>query len=358
MTSTWQLGAVTLHSPDSGATQISAWEREETASAGRPSDSSFGRVTESLLSGTVAEVHVPGSLVGREDRTEALEEALDTVADALDLLRAFQYEQAMTQPTMFGLPGEVRRSHLQYLAAADRDEDGAAEAARSPAWAGFRNRGDVLGYTFDYQSKQTFESGPLGRLAAFIGARDLPVGPVRARLAVRLLSQAIREHRPAMRTLNSVMAVEALLGKMRTRQLAQRVVALTCGAPFEDVCGRTRDACAYLAADLTVTRENQAVDKLSKNPGDYFCSEWFEFLDRYEARSGVAHGDPTVTVTKDDADKDLYWAVKRLLPPAVTWLLDHPDDPGSALAADIRSRPVAAGAATLLGRDGNAADAP
>lgn len=158
-----------------------------------------------------------------------------------------------------------------------------------------------------------------------------------------------------MRTLNSVMAVEALLGNMPTRQLAQRVVALTCGAPFEDVCGRARNACAYLAANLKMTREYKAVDKLSKNPGDYLCTEWSEFLARYEARSGVAHGDPTVTVLKDEADKDLYWAVKRLLLPALTWLLDHPDDPSAALAADIQSRPVAATAATLLGRDGEAA---
>lgn len=287
----------------------------------------------------------------RDSRSVALEDALDAVTDVLDVLRSFQYEQALGRPTMFGLPGDLRRSHLQYLAL-DDDDDGAAEAANAgnAAWAGFRNRGDVLGSTFDEAAKGEFDSSPLGRLAALVGTADLAAGPARARFAVRLLSQAIREHRPAMRTLNVVMAVEALFGNMPSMQLAQRVVALTCGAPLNDECGRAGDACAYLAANLDMPRERKAVAQLDKNPGDYVCSEWSEFKARYQARSGVAHGNMTAQVSKEDADRDLFWAVKRLLLPAVTWLLDQPDDPISALSAELGSRPVGAQAAQLLGR--------
>ena len=337
--SPWQLGTVVLHSEESGRSAIDAILGADE----RPLTGSWLRVVETLRAGTVAEVSILESLEDQAARRSAVDIAADTVADALDLLRCFQYERAMTRSTMFGLPGELRIAHLQYLAA-----DGPGRS-----WAGFRNDGEVLGSTFNDEPQAVFQSTVLARLAQYVGGPTAQPGPERARLAVRLLSQAIREHRHGMRTLNIVMAVEALLGPLRTMELAQHSVALTCGAPFSQACGRDWPACAYLAADLSVPSEYRAVKRLNDGPGDHICSEWFEFLARYDARSGVAHGDPTALVSEDDAGRDLYWAIKRLMLPAIAWLLDNPADPVSALTAEVRSRLSSAEADQLLGRTPN-----
>jgi hypothetical protein len=349
----WRLGAVVLRSQAAGPGLVDDWAGTETERHDAPLPASFARVAETLRAGTIADVTVDGTWTSREGRREALREAMQRASDALDLLRVFQYQQAHSTPTSFGLPGDLRAAFASYLAfGLDGPPGSSADTpGDTPTWAGFVNDGDVKGTVLDETARVRFATAPLSRLGSFVGRPLDGEGPRRARFGVRLLSSAIREYRPTMRTMYVVMAVEAFLGRHRTFELAQRSAALTCGARTGDTCGRTRDACVWLKADLTDRTEARRVRRLVDQPtADVLCSEWFGFLARYEARSAVAHGNPAAAVSGEDAQADLHWAVHSLLDPALTHLLDHPDDPGGALADDIGRRPASHDAMLLLGR--------
>jgi hypothetical protein len=118
-----------------------------------------------------------------------IDEALDLVTLATDLVRVFQKKGAMFRTTMFGLPGQVYRSHIRYFAVGK--EGGPA----------FRNRGEKLGSIFNDDRHAAWQaSRAFAPLAAHVGADGpLPEGPRRALLGVQLLSQATLEHRPAFK---------------------------------------------------------------------------------------------------------------------------------------------------------------
>jgi hypothetical protein len=79
----------------------------------------------------------------------------------------------------------------------------------------------------------------------------------------------------------------------------------------------------------------EAYEKAARQDVRARCSEWLDFVDRYADRSDFTHGDPTFLATETDAHRDLYWALHHLLPPPLTWMLDHPTDPIKELDAAL-----------------------
>lgn len=294
----WRVGPVLLLPPEQALAQMDA------RMARLPADSlSLKWSREALTRWGCAEVAATD-----------LAEAVAATRDILDVLRVLGQLVAQTRTTSFGLPGDVRRAHMEY-----------AQLGENPR-VGFRNDGSVLGFGFPERVRDSLTTFRLNELAEMGGRTDLSPGPARAMFAVRLLSQSVLEDRPSMVTLGAVIATESLLGGGgRSFELARRAVYFTCGRPNDLLCGRERPACPLLTSTAVPTlkrlRSAMEVGELEE------CSEWLDFLARYDARSGVAHGDPTITVAKPDAERDLWWALHRLLPPALSWLLDHPDDP-------------------------------
>jgi hypothetical protein len=261
-----------------------------------------------------------------------LDGAVAVVRDGLDLLRVFQQTRSNGDPPTFGLPGDVRLTHLRYL------------RLDATGGVGFSHTGGVIGADFPDGEREHWVAARFAEAAELVGCADLSPGPAQLMLGVRLLSQAVLEPRPPMRLLATVIATETLLGRGKMYQLARRAAFLTCGRPEGNLCGRARPACPFLTLDPTnerdrgrlKTREIQA----RADPGAR-CSEWLDFVGRYDDRSGIAHGEPGRDVPEQDADSDLHWATHWLLPAALPWLLDHRGDAVGDLDIAISQLPAA-----------------
>jgi hypothetical protein len=309
--SAWVIGPVTFREPNDVATLIQAQLGGSSKSSAMFTDE------------TLAEF---GQWVAADVEAHDIDGALVVVRDALHLLRVFQYTRAQMQPTLFGLPGEPRPTHLWYL---QLGETGGL---------GWRQFGVPLGFTFRDDERAYWESLGFSELAKFIGRSGIPEGPARLLLAIRLLSQAALDLRPEMRLLLTVIATETLLGRGRTFKLARRAAFLTCGRPENDPCGRDRPACVFLTLNPSVKTELKELEKCkeeARSDPAARCSEWLDFVFRYNDRSGIAHGELNYEVPKKDADQDLYWAIHYLLPAALPWLLKNSDKPIVALDAEI-----------------------
>lgn len=270
------------------------------------------RFVEELEQGTVA-------LVEAAD----IDAALDLVTQATDLLRVFQKKGARHRTTMFGLPGQLYRSHVRYLTVGDR------------AGPGVRNRGEAVGCTFDdaahdaWLGSRTFTS-----LAALVGVdHPLEEGHRRALLGVQLLSQAVLEHRPAFKILNLMIALESMLLErqkgQQTLRLLRRVTYFTCGKASDSLCGRDRPTCQFLKLDPGNKADQKQLDRLRKlaHMGPpWWCGEWARYEHWYWLRSAVAHGDDQ-PVTAKDASKAEYWIFMWTLEPLLEWLVEHPASP-------------------------------
>jgi hypothetical protein len=182
--SAWVIGPVTFREPNDVATLIQAQLGGSSKSSAMFTDE------------TLAEF---GQWVAADVEAHDIDGALVVVRDALHLLRVFQYTRAQMQPTLFGLPGEPRPTHLWYL---QLGETGGL---------GWRQFGVPLGFTFRDDERAYWESLGFSELAKFIGRSGIPEGPARLLLAIRLLSQAALDLRPEMRLLLTVIATAKII---------------------------------------------------------------------------------------------------------------------------------------------------
>jgi hypothetical protein len=173
-------------------------------------------------------------------------------------------------------------------------------------------------------------------------------GGRRALIGAQLLSQAILDHRPAIKMLSVVTALEAMLLKRETHsqtmRLARHVVFFGCGRHHSSLCGRDRPTCPYLALNPGSSGDRKKLMRLAElgsTESGWRCSEWFRAVDWYKIRSAIAHGDGHA-VSARDADTAEYWVLKYLTEPILDWLAEHPDDPVVALEERIGALPLPA----------------
>jgi hypothetical protein len=320
ITGSWQLGSVTL---------LDTMETRRLIAV-HPSRDAL----HPLSNGTVDEFAAALEFASAHVLATTSAEAVDLARTAVELLRVFQQSQSRSETTMFGLPGELHSSRVDYLVLGDR------------AGVGWTFRGHHPGWTFTPDQVALFESLPGFEFAAqAIGKTDPSEGENRALLASRLTSQAILEQRPSMKLLYSIIAAETLLLDRSTVsqsfRLARRSVYFLCGQTESKLCGRERPTCTALANTPETSAGRKGLAEFrgrGRRDVRWRCSEWHHVLDWYDARSDVVHGGGLLA-EEAEAGKTLFWLVTRLVPSVFQWLSDHPDDPLSDLEAAIESLP-------------------
>lgn len=310
---TWRVGCVDVVDLESAGSELDA------STGQRPDE--WDATLRDLRCGAVASMDA-----------DSFEHARDLASAAVDVLRVFQQVRyGISQTTMFGIAGEVTRSHFPYAVVGDR------------GGIGFSSRGHHLGWTFNEDAAVEWESSKPFRFAAdaatFVDAR--PSG-TRARIGTQLLAQAIIATNRSTQLLAVISALEAMLltqGGPQKYRLARHVSYFGCGRAAGELCGRDTENCPYLAFDPSIGAERNELHRLreraQREPG-WRCSEWNRLADWYDLRSAVIHGDDT-NVEKQ-GDRALFEAL-RLTEPILTWLDDHPSDPIGDLEATIRALP-------------------
>jgi hypothetical protein len=234
----------------------------------------------------------------------------------------------------FGLRHGVLGGHVEY---ADLQNGGLG---------GFRI-GHFTGVSLDQAAIEGFLASPFGTVAgAAIGAADATQVQRRALIATKLTSQALISQDPSTRTVHAMTAAEVLLfgptENFRTYVLARRATFLLCRHEDGKLCGRDRDSCVVLTTDPTVGRGTDELVKIRKVGNADFrwrCSEWHHVLDWYSARSQVVHEGETVA--RKPASQLVFWLTHRLLPAALDWFVEHPDDPDGAMGVSLAELPQA-----------------
>jgi hypothetical protein len=282
----------------------------------------FETLVTDVRAGAVAEV----------DASE-LEDAVGTVAQAVDVLRMFQHvRHYTTKLTQFGVAGDVSRGRMSY---ATRDANGTGY--------GFASRGELLGWTFSDPTEWP-QASTFRWVGSAIGASQPTEAERRALVGAQLLSQAFVEQRPTLKMVQTVTALEAWLLPRRatsqTLRLARAVSYFGCGRHSDDLCGRARDTCLYLGLNPDVVADRRQLTQLRKLGAvpPWRCSEWHRVVDWYDLRSDVVHGGgPNISMR--DASNSLYWVARWLAEPILDFLKAHPADPIAALEREIESLP-------------------
>ena len=327
ITEPWELGPITLH-PGADLESL----------LGRPAEKLFNH----KIAGPVYRLtfdEIAKSAVAQVNGSD-IDAALDLVNVAIDLLRIFQKtKHNMSETTMFGLPGQIYRSKIQYLTAG---EDGGM---------GWRYKGESLAFTFDSQSHAEWVNSRIfPALASFIGRSEGKAdGPRRAILGVQLMSQAVLEHRPAFKMLNLIVGLESMLLERQTQsqgfRLARRASYFTCILATNSMCGRDRPTCQSLALNPDDNSSRRALVRLrALAEGDtrWRCSEWLNYLNWYDLRSSVAHGNDSL-IDQEKASSAEYWILSWAMVPVLSWLMDHPDYPLESLDEAIAALPPVPG---------------
>jgi hypothetical protein len=264
-----------------------------------------------------------------------IDEAIDLVAQAVDVLRVFQHVRHFTTIlTQFGIAGDVGGGVVPY-----------ATAGTQGTGYGFSHRGEVLGWTFD-DPGEWVASEAFQWVATAIGSSRVTPAQRRAMVGVQLLSDAIVEQRGAFKMVALVTALEAwLLERRRSAQtfhLARAVAFFGCGRHSGDLCGRSRETCPYLELDPAESADVKRLKRLRTHGAlpPWRCSEWHRVVDWHEQRSDVVHG-AGPTISYKDASNSLYWVLRYLTEPILKWLSAHPEDPVRQLTADIGALPPA-----------------
>lgn len=320
----WTLGPVVIHTAASLTVRLSG-----EASEGVLGDTARdGGLARRLIAET------PSACVAEVEAVD-VDAALDRLVTALDILRVFQQCRFGTsRTTTFGLPGQVYRSSIRYV----RVGPGGG--------AGFRHRGDVLGWTFTAEAARLwYEPNHFRWLAENVGTADLALGPNKALLGVQLLSQAILEHRPQFKLLSLVMALETMLldreGSSQVLRLCRRAAYLTCGVAEQSLCGRDRDSCCCLTLDPARDNGRRALGRvrgLAEIDTRWRCSEWLRYLRWYDLRSAIVHGDATA-IDEEEVSRAQYRIVHYALEPLLSWLISNPVDPLGDLDAALDALP-------------------
>lgn len=259
--------------------------------------------------------------------------AMLLVEDALAVVRAWVGSTAITKTTTFGLRDGNWFGVVEFV---DMDSGG----------AGWTRYGHPVGMGLPREKVEAFEESAYARFVApAIGVEAPPEGQRRALLACRLMSQASLMPDPGVGVVLSMTAAEALLiepkaqGRRRppkARSLAQRASYLLCGVQQQDMCGRSRETCPYLGLSPDSAEYSDLVRRAEAEER-WVCSEWFRFYDWFDLRSEIVHeGAPC---DEKEASRVNYWMVRWLLPQALTWFAEHPDDPVSDLKSAIKLLP-------------------
>jgi hypothetical protein len=253
-------------------------------------------------------------------------DAYEQVADALAALRLLQHERAPMVDTdwqTFGLPGQVRQWHVEYI-----------ELGSGPTHGFFRG-GSVPGWTFTDEDYDAFQShAGLQFLSKALAKQERTSAEQRAILGARLLSASTLEQDADQKLLAAVMALEVLLsgdddeeGPKKFR-LARRYAFLTCSVPMGSMCGRDRASCSYLASDPDDKKQRQAVIGMlerARSDARVICSEYFRVINWYNARNRVVH-DGTVGEDVKAVRNALYSLYRWFVPQAYRWYATHSDD--------------------------------
>lgn len=265
---------------------------------------------------------------------ENFDDAFDHVALAVDVLRVLQHvRHYTTQLTQFGISGGLPQTLIPYGV----HEDGRAGYGTSL-------RGEAIGWTFP--DTQEWRSAAAFRWAAeAIGTPQPTEAARRALIGLQLMSQALVEHRPALKMVQLVTALEAwLLPQKRgthTYRLARAVAFFGCGRHNNDLCGRSRETCLYLGLDPGSRPDLGKLKKLriAGEQPPWRCSEWHRVVDWYDLRSEVVHGrGPTIELR--EARNALFWAMRYLAEPILAFLSEHENDPIDALESEIAALPA------------------
>lgn len=324
--SRWSLGRVRLHPgadaahlappagglPGSGRAWVQEWVDDVLAAGG---------------DATVAEVRDCASI----------DDAVDDLRTALDVVRLFHLSRRITRTPSFGLPGDVYQASFDYVQV--------SEGASKPGGA---NRGDPPGLRMSVAMQVDFGSSPafafLGEALSDPEASD---GARRAVLGAQFFGQAAREHRPALKALGLVAALEAWLlpaGERgaQTFRLARHVAWFSCGRPDDDLCGRQRPLCPYLKLDPGSGRDRHRLTALRRFGDDdvrWRCSAWRNVLSWYDDRSVAAHGRDLTLVGSRAAGSVEYQVAHHLAEPVLEWLRDHRADPAGDLIDLLNGQP-------------------
>ena len=274
-----------------------------------------------------------GSCVAARVEAEDKDVAVDLVEAALDVLRVFLYTRARAKMPTFGMTDGGLGGAVQY---ADLGSGG----------LGWFRIGHFTGVHITEESAQAYVGSNFAAIAgAAVGAPAPTHNQAKALTAIRLASRALLTHDPATQTVLMMTAAEVLLfgpgEKSKTYRLAQRCAFLLCGRPDGGLCGRDRDSCLILTADLSSggagMKQLKKIEEMSSVDRRWCCSEWLNVLDWYDIRSEVVHEGGTVG--HRDASRVSFWLVNRLLPATLDWYTENPENPHAAIESALRGLP-------------------
>jgi len=169
-----------------------------------------------------------------------IDDAIDSVRAALDCLRLFHLSRREWETAAFGLPGDVYQAPIHYVALEGDIHHGATFF------------GGASGLDLTTEDVELFgESLEFGFLSDALSRGDTTEGRRRARVGTQLFGRAALEHRPDLKMLGLVSALEAWLIERdergaQTLRLARHVSWFGCGAHNNASCGRRRPICPYL----------------------------------------------------------------------------------------------------------------
>jgi hypothetical protein len=171
------------------------------------------------------------SAVAEVDGTEDIDSAATLLAAALSVLRVVQNVQhPMSDKSRekFGLIGEVAYGVLDYVIVGDKMTVGASRV------------GALAGWEFSDDDYNAWSTDPAYRFLdepLTVGQAERTELQQRALLGIEMLSQAWLTFQPDVSLLNSVMALEVLLGETNDQakkfRLARRIAYLFCAWPTE-----------------------------------------------------------------------------------------------------------------------------
>lgn len=319
MPKVWEVGRATIHpGADAGA----------LIDAAPPFDSKddFVRTRVEAVLATVGE----GSIAQVRGAAD-IDDAIGAVTASLDGLRVFQLARRASRTSMFGLPGHLFRSRVDYVAVWKRSAHGG------------RFVGHHSGWEFTEAAMEDWASSDGFRfLGEALKDPQASEGARRASIGAQLLGRAALETRADLKMLGIVSALEAwLLRREQTAQtmrLARHVSWFGCGRDANDLCGRDRPICPYLHLDPTVRKNRDRLKilrKLGKEHIAWECTDWHRIMSWYDTRSGAVHGGDPTAVRAEEADEAEYWVSHHLAGPILDWLYTHREDPIGDLEAEL-----------------------
>lgn len=275
-----------------------------------------------------------------------IDKAVPLVSSALAVLRIVQHTahpMVDVRLQSFGLPGQVMSASIDYL-----------DLTQGPAW-GWRRLGAAAGWTLNDEAHDAWTGDPAYRfIDAALAQAEAARTPLqrRALIAIDLLSQAWLSWQPDVALLNSVMALEVLLGEpddsAKKFRLARRVCYFVCGWPGDRYPDGRRPSCPYLALPMDGKgRPGPDLAKITRGgrQGAYddgiYCSQFFDVLDLYDDRNDIVHHGQ-LGLTQRDEGQASWFIASWLLQPVLRWFSEHPQAELAELDAEIAALPARA----------------